>query len=64
MIPSKTFIISPVPATLYMNEQLPQCLLGHYKESTSTVEMDANNSVQVSLVGGSSAVSARSLLYL
>ena len=31
MIPSKTFIISPVPATLYTNEQLPQCLLSHYK---------------------------------
>ena len=31
MIPSKTFIISPVPATLYTNEQLPQRLLGRYK---------------------------------
>ena len=33
-------------------------------ESTLTVEMDANDSVQVGLVGGSSAAaSARSLLY-
>ena len=119
MIPSKTFIISPVPATLYTNEQLPQrlrplqgshmiskrfetcdCATLSYggvvggvsgnandaamgviesgriadpqywtavwkvlSELTSTVEMDANDSVQVGLVGGSSAAaSAQSLL--
>ena len=101
MIPSKTFIISPVPATSSHMISKPfetcDCAALSYgggvggnandaamgviesgriadpqywravwkvvSESTSTVEMDANDSVQVGPVGGSSAASARSLLY-